>query len=73
MQAIKRPTTETPSFTVTEKTPPRGLSMNWQVVDGKLICAWVKNPDSTSSSDVLVPLINLGKRPPCKRYEAPLT
>jgi|GEM_PF-5798480 len=39
------PTLETVLLTLTEKKPPRGLSMNWQMVNGKLVCAWVKSPD----------------------------
>jgi len=45
MYTIQRPLVATTSLPVTEAKPPRGLSMNWQVVNGKLACTWVKNPD----------------------------
>jgi len=45
MLMIERPTIETTPVSVTEKKPPRGLSAQWQKVEGKLICVWFKNPD----------------------------
>jgi len=45
MQTIQSPSNLPSSKTITEQTPPRGLSANWRMVDGKLVCAWFKNPD----------------------------
>jgi len=45
MRAIQRFNLETAPHTLTENKPPRGLTKNWQIVNGQLVCAWVKHPN----------------------------
>lgn len=46
MQAIKHATISTSaSAPVATSQPPRGLFAQWDVLDGKLTCKWVKYPD----------------------------
>ncbi len=38
-------TSAVPTLSVTEQKPPKGLFLNWQIVDGKLTSTWLQHPD----------------------------
>jgi hypothetical protein len=46
IQTSHKPETETITTYLTHTSPRRNtLRAQWQLVDGKLVCKWFKNPD----------------------------
>jgi len=45
MQLIQRPLPLTATSLLVSQPTPTGLYAKWEVVDGKLTCIWLKQPD----------------------------